>query len=118
MKCEHGDCFTCPYEDCIADAKELPKEAPSQGSEYHKTWYEAHKEHVRAYQKKYYQEHKIKCLEQRRQYREQHKEEQREYARKRYQENRDKLIEQAKARYHAKKGVKGDEMRILSSDDT
>ena len=52
MKCEHKDCFTCPYEDCIADAKELPKEAPSQGSEYHKTWYEAHKEHVKEYQKK------------------------------------------------------------------
>ena len=70
MACEHGDCFTCPYPDCISKKglkgekkkpgrKKLPPEERRKHIlAYQRKYNEEHKEQIYAYMKKYYQEHK------------------------------------------------------------
>lgn len=43
LKCEHGDCFTCPYEDCMMDGKMREKK---DRKEYQRQYYLEHKEEI------------------------------------------------------------------------
>jgi len=53
MSCNHDDCFTCPYPDCVHDAKaRRPKLTP-----------EERKERRKAYLRRYYMEHKENLAE-------------------------------------------------------
>lgn len=64
--CNHGDCFTCPYPDCIAEG--ITKERKLLTSEERKIrrkqaqarWAMEHKKERQEYMKKYYLEHKDK----------------------------------------------------------
>ena len=69
MKCEHDDCFTCPYDDCIKGQGSIVKtkkkpyaqwseEAKQRARENMKRYYYSHLGERKAYSKKYYQEHK------------------------------------------------------------
>lgn len=49
MRCEHGDCFTCPYSDCISDKAKV-KGKPGRK----KMDPEVVRQHRLAYQKEYY----------------------------------------------------------------
>lgn len=70
MKCNHNDCFTCPYPDCVignnqryvrqnigiaSNTKEYKKKYDELNkeriSEKHKEWYNAHKEEISAKRK-------------------------------------------------------------------
>ena len=70
MRCNHKDCFTCPYPDCVADAPALGSERSRLTYEERvehrranqKRWYEAHKEERKAYQRKKYLERKAEKL--------------------------------------------------------
>ncbi len=65
-RCGHGDCFTCPYDECIAQSKDLAeKHKPGRPRlpegvvhqhqlEYAKKHYQEHKEEKSAYYKQYY----------------------------------------------------------------
>ena len=45
MKCNHNDCFTCPYPDCVLDARdacyspEKIRERIQKRKEYQRRWY-------------------------------------------------------------------------------
>lgn len=71
MVCEHNDCFTCPYPECIG--KKDPGEKKKPGRK--KMNPEEVKKHRLAYQRKYYQEHKEKYKEYMINYYNEHKEE-------------------------------------------
>ena len=72
MACEHDDCFTCPYKDCINKAEpkiEKVKKKPGRKKmnpevvkqhrlEYQRKYNKEHKEKIYAYMKEYYKEHK------------------------------------------------------------
>jgi len=69
MRCNHNDCFTCPYPDCIADAPAVSERARLTEEERilhrranQKRWYDNHKEERKAYQRKKYLERKAKKL--------------------------------------------------------
>lgn len=46
MVCEHSDCFTCPYPDCIVDMKPSERPAPKRTplQETRHRYYLAHRE--------------------------------------------------------------------------
>lgn len=67
MACEHDDCYTCPYPDCISK-KEPEKKKPGRKRidpalkrqhklEYQRRYNKEHKEKINEFMKKYYQEH-------------------------------------------------------------
>ena len=72
MICEHDDCYTCPYADCIASQESEvnkqkkkrgrkpmdPEEKRKKRSAYGKEYYKKHKEHLKDYMNNYYREHK------------------------------------------------------------
>ena len=49
MKCEHDDCFTCPYPDCVLDVRdacyspEKIAERIRKRKEYQRQWYQKRK---------------------------------------------------------------------------
>lgn len=56
MKCEHDDCFTCPYPDCIDgtgtyENKERKKRTAEERREYQRRYYQEHKTKMRAQNK-------------------------------------------------------------------
>ena len=61
------DCFHCIYPDCIMDT--LPSDKNKQ-----KSYYQEHKEEIKAYQQQYVQEHKEEIKAYQRQYYQKHKE--------------------------------------------
>lgn len=71
MICEHNDCFTCPYPECIGEKAPGKKKKPGRK----KMDPEEVKKHRLAYQRKYYQEHKEKYKEYMISYYYEHKEE-------------------------------------------
>lgn len=79
-RCNHDDCFTCPYPDCVKDQPKAEKDRKD-------------------YQKKYYEEHKAEILEK---YEKLYKEKKREYARQYYAQHREELKEKANQRYRRK----------------
>lgn len=66
--CQHTDCFTCPYKDCISNKppvkgkKGRKKMDPELRAKHKKAWqqeyYKRNKEKQKEYYKAYYQEHK------------------------------------------------------------
>ena len=44
LKCEHDDCFTCPYSDCIKEGR--IKKKTKDRKEYQKKYYLEHKEEI------------------------------------------------------------------------
>lgn len=71
MICEHDNCFTCPYPDCISDTeprasgkgkpgrkKMNPEEVRQHRLEYQRRYNKEHKEKIYAHMKEYYKEHK------------------------------------------------------------
>lgn len=75
MACEHSDCFTCPYDDCISDIgpmkerkkpgrKKLPpEELHKHRLAYNRKYNAEHKEKMGQYMKTYYQEHRAEYIE-------------------------------------------------------
>lgn len=67
-KCNHDDCFTCPYPDCIGERKAAPnkrgrkpisaEEKAKRKSAYAKQYYQEHKEQISKQRAAYYQTHK------------------------------------------------------------
>ena len=57
MACEHSDCFTCPYDDCISDIGPM-EQRKKPGRK--KLPPEELRKHRLAYNRKYNAEHKIK----------------------------------------------------------
>lgn len=86
MKCEHTNCMTCPYPDCISanhgpanqpkkkpGRKKLPPlEKKQRKQRYQHDYYEKHKKEKAAYAKKYYAEHREELIEYSRNYAETH----------------------------------------------
>lgn len=86
-KC-NGDCFNCPYDDCILhdgdidtdDTKELDKEldllnlVDSDKKEKQMEYYQQNRDWLLAYYKQYYRENKEKYLEYAKRYRQRNKE--------------------------------------------
>jgi len=63
MKCEHKDCLTCPYDDCIYEQSKEKGKAPKrthERSEYWAKYYEKHKERIKARMRKRYHDNKEK----------------------------------------------------------
>ena len=72
MICEHDDCYTCPYPDCIASQEsEVNKQKKKRGRKpmdpelkkkkkqaYRKEYYKKNKERLNAYMSEYYKGHK------------------------------------------------------------
>jgi hypothetical protein len=72
MACEHDDCFTCPYKDCIKNTepkvdkvkkkpgrkKKNPEEVRQHRLEWQRKYNAEHKDKIYAYMKEYYKEHK------------------------------------------------------------
>ena len=56
MKCEHDNCLTCPYPDCISAIGPAHKTKKKPGRK--RIDPEEKKLHAKIYQQKYYQEHK------------------------------------------------------------
>ena len=52
MKCNHNDCFTCPYPDCIVGTNDAAYKDPAK--------LEEKKKRRQGYQKEYYKKRKIK----------------------------------------------------------
>ena len=79
----HDDCFSCPFEECRLIVIEKPKQYDPQ---YHKDYYRAHKEQIRAYQKEYRKKHPQMQIEANRRWAEKNRERknalQREYYRR------------------------------------
>ena len=85
MICEHDDCYTCPYADCIASQEsEVNKQKKKRGrkpmdpelkrkkrSAYGKKYYAEHKEHLKDYMNNYYREHKAEYRAREQKYKEQ-----------------------------------------------
>ena len=44
MKCEHDDCFTCPYSDCIREGRK--KKYSKNRKEYQRQYYLEHKKEI------------------------------------------------------------------------
>lgn len=76
MACEHDDCMTCPYPDCISKTgpknrvkkkpgrkKMDPEEVRKHRLAYQRRYYQEHKEKYKAYMLDYYKEHKQEYLE-------------------------------------------------------
>ena len=67
-RCNHNDCFSCPYDDCISDTspkgsvskrKKLSKdEAKLRRKENNKRYYYKNREKISELHRKYYQEQK------------------------------------------------------------
>lgn len=81
MKCDHKDCFTCPYSDCIAniDSDIINREKKKPGRKkmdpelkalhkklYRQEYYLKNKEKVKAHQKEYYLAHQKEICEKQR----------------------------------------------------
>ena len=62
MTCEHNDCFTCPYPDCIVGdrqiIKKLSTEKKTKPKNKRNAYYERNKEKRKQYQREYYHSHK------------------------------------------------------------
>lgn len=68
--CEHDDCFTCPYPDCISDKepqkrkagrkKKDPEERKRRQRIAHKKYCEANREKIKQYNHDYYMKRKSK----------------------------------------------------------
>lgn len=85
MICEHDDCYTCPYADCIVtDEKEMHRQKKKRGRKpmdpeekrkkkraYCKEYYKKHKEHFKDYMNNYYREHKAEYRAREQKYKEQ-----------------------------------------------
>lgn len=82
MKCEHDNCLTCPYPDCISEKgpintprkkpgrKKIDPEVKKQNARrYQRQYYEEHTEECNAASRKYYKENTEKCREYQRNYR-------------------------------------------------
>ena len=61
-KCDHDDCFTCPYEDCIS-SKDPKKKRPGRK----RLPPEERKRHRREHQRKYLETHRTQINERQRQ---------------------------------------------------
>lgn len=102
MKCKHGDCFTCPYEDCILGEGEKPTKQRNY-AEYQREYYKQHTEERKAYQRKYYEKHKAELLKKRHDQRAANVEAARAKEREYYAKNKEKNRVIARERYRAKK---------------
>ena len=85
MICEHDDCYTCPYPDCIASQEsEVHKQKKKRGRKpmdpelkkkkrraYCRQYYAEHKEAMNAYMNNYYREHKAEYRAREQKYKEQ-----------------------------------------------
>lgn len=85
MICEHDDCYTCPYSDCIVtDEKEMHRQKKKRGRKpmdpeekrkkkraYCKEYYKEHREHLKDYMNNYYREHKAEYRAREQKYKEQ-----------------------------------------------
>lgn len=85
MICEHDDCYTCPYADCIASQEsEVHKQKKKRGRKpmdpelkkkkrqaYCRQYYAEHKEAMNAYMNNYYREHKAEYRAREQKYKEQ-----------------------------------------------
>ncbi len=60
MACEHDDCMTCPYPDCIS--KRGPRKKPRKKPGRKALPPEIKQAHRKAYDKKYYAEHREERL--------------------------------------------------------
>ena len=64
MKCKHDNCFTCPYPDCIIDARDAvvdlakQEERKRKHKEYYAKYYEQHKAEISEARKKAYRRKK------------------------------------------------------------
>ena len=77
MKCNHTDCCTCPYPECISEKgpkkkskgrKKLDSEVRKQRArDYQKVYYAEHREECALYAQKYYEKNKDSILEKQRQ---------------------------------------------------
>lgn len=108
MKCNHNDCFTCPYPDCIKGVrvkKEKPKATKTKPkkevvikekkkvgrprkdrSNYWNEYYAKNAERIRENNRKRYYEKREEIQEKQRKYRKEHIEYYREYSRRYYRE--------------------------------
>ncbi len=61
-RCDHDDCFTCPYKDCISDVGPLrsarKKRKKMSKSEINRRYYQKKKDTISAYNRITYQEKK------------------------------------------------------------
>lgn len=83
-RCGHGDCFTCPYDDCIV-TEDVPKKRgpgrpklpPGVVAQHQKEWrlknYQEHKEELNEKSRKYYRENTDKVKAKQKEYRERRK---------------------------------------------
>lgn len=97
MKCEHDDCFTCPYDDCILPDVKL--DGKDQAA------YQKRRAENKARSLKYYYEHK----EERRKYQAEYgkrdyvRQKRRAYDEKYRETHREELNAKARERYYARK---------------
>ena len=84
MKCNHGDCFTCPYPDCILEDTDKIKQ--EYNPEIKRRYYQKHKAERLAYQKAYNEAHKADKHERSKKYWANMTEEQKEKERARQRE--------------------------------
>ena len=83
MKCEHDNCLTCPYPDCISDVGPInrvrkkpgrkrmdPEEKKRRAKIYQAEYYKSHIPQHRLSTQKYYKKKRDEILEKQREYRE------------------------------------------------
>ena len=77
MKCEHDNCLTCPYPDCIATDKQIAAQAKEHRRKpgRKKIDPELKKENARRWQREYYQQNKEAVLDKMHKYYQNHAEE-------------------------------------------
>lgn len=88
------DCFTCPFDDCIAGGGRDPM--------YYRKYYETHKEQIKKARKKYVENHKEQVKEQSKKY---------------YYANRDEILrKQKEKRKHGSESTKQtDSVRVSAN---
>ena len=81
MSCQHNDCFTCPYKDCISEKdnsgekkrpgrKKMNPEVVRQNRlRYQREYYQQHRDKLNEINKQYYRDHADELREKQREYR-------------------------------------------------